>query len=299
MKNQTWVSLASVVALSACGVSDSKRGATNSSFTSPRIGDDYARAVASLPDWNGNWIMTGGRNDRVRIMFDPENVSAPDDPGHGLDFGVLPGSYDTLVPYKPEFKKLYAERIQMALDGKSPDPLGACMQPHGMPRQMSGIPIGPEIHVTPSMVLINWTYLGAQRRIYIDGRQHPEPGVLPKDYMGHSIGRWDGDTLIVDTVNILAGIYDMSGAPFSEQIHVTERIRLVEKNLLEDALTVEDPVMLERPWQVTRHYKRAEPRYPNLVLEYCEQGAAVDFSKGYQELVLPSEVEQRSQAIKH
>ncbi|MGE0115070.1 MAG: hypothetical protein AB7T07_09345 [Steroidobacteraceae bacterium] len=290
----TLVLVSSTVAFSAHGKVAAKEA--KSSFMSPKIGSEYGRAIAFLPDWNGYWLMTGGPSERARVMFDPDNVYEPPDPAGeigGLDFGPRAGTYDTNIPYKPEYKKQYKELVQMALEGKSVDPLGACTQPHGMPRQMSGIPMAPEILITPNMVLMSWSYLGAQRRIYTDGRPHPEVGTIPAEYMGHSIGHWAGDTLVVDTVNMLAGMYDMSGAPFSDQIHVVERIRLVEKDLLENQITIEDPVMLERPWHVVRKYRRANPRYPNFVLEYCLPGTAVDMSKGYQEVVLPSELEKQ------
>lgn len=264
-------------------------------FEAPRVDKSYLDALAKLPDWNGNWIMTGGINDRVRIMFDPDHVFTPQDKGEGLDFGTLPGAYNTNIPYKPEYQKQYMDIVQATIEGKSPDPLGACMQPHGMPRQMAGIPMGAEIHIAPEMVLLNWAFLGAQRRIYTDGREHPDPDIFPADYMGHSIGHWEGDTLVVDTVGMIAGIYDMSGAPFSDQIHVKERIRLVQKDVLEDEITIEDPEMLTAPWKVIRRYQRANPRYPDLSVEYCQPGSAVDFSKGYQELILPSELEERAQ----
>jgi len=278
-----------------------KPGAAGKTFVSPKIGETYGKAIASLPDWNGYWLMTGGHTERARVMFDADNVYEPEDPAGeigGLDFGPRTGTYNTKIPYKPEYKKQYEELVQMALEGKNVDPVGACMQPHGMPRQMGGIPAAPEILITPEMVLMSWSPMGAQRRIYTDGRPHPAPGIIPPEYMGHSIGHWEGDTLVVDTVNILAGMYDQSGAPFSDQIHLTERIRLVEKDLLENQMTIEDPVMLERPWQVTRKYRRANPRYPNFFLEYCPPGTAVDMSKGYQEVVLPSELEQRQKAAK-
>jgi hypothetical protein len=283
-----------IVMVGERAMADTKQPAANDTRAAAHGSSKHASA--SLPDWNGDWLMTGGTTHAERLLFDPEHVYIPRDPGGGADFGALAGSYDTAIPYKPEYQKQYQEVIKKTEDGMDPDPLGGCMQPHGMPRQMGGIPMAPEILVTPSMVLMSWTFMGAQRRIYTDGRGHPDPAKFPPNYMGHSIGHWEGDTLVVDTGGMVAGIYDMSGAPFSDQVHVTERIRLVNKNTLEDRMIIGDPVMLTKPWQVTRRYIRTNTRFPDVQLEYCPPGTAVDFSKGYQELVLPSEQEAKQKA---
>jgi hypothetical protein len=278
--------------VASCAKPADPSNSTQGGDSLPKMGVAYGRAVASLPDWDGNWVMTGG-TERSRLMFDADNAYEPPDPAGAIggdDFGPRGGSYDKNIPYKPEYQQLYAHRIQMALEGEISDPLGACMQPHGFPRQMGGIPMAPEIIMTPGMILMSWSYMGAQRRIYTDGRPHPPAGEAAAEYMGHSVGQWDGETLLVDTVDILPGIYDMSGAPFSDQIHVIERIHLIEKDVLEDQMTIEDPVMLEHSWQVTRRYHRANIRHPNFSMEYCAPGTAVDFSEGYQKVVLPSEV---------
>jgi hypothetical protein len=283
--------LAQCLALAACGGNDSSTATGD--FVSPRISGEYAKEIGKLPDWNGAWLMTGGQTERARLMFDADNVYSPPNPSAALDFGVLPGTYNTRIPYKPEYEARHKELIQMSIDGMSPDPVGTCMQPHGFPRQMGGIPVGPEIIVLPEMVLMSWAPLGAQRRIYTDGRPHPDPDLFPANFMGHSIGHWDGDTLVVDTTHMLEGIYDMSGAPHSDQIHVVERIRLIDNDTLENVITITDPVMLTEPWIVTRKYRRAKNRFPDLALEYCSPGSQVDFSKGYQELILPSELEDK------
>jgi hypothetical protein len=289
------------LAAAACGKSTTPNHAIADSIEQGKVGEAYGHAVAALPDWNGNWLMTGGQTERARGMFDADHVYEPPDPAGphgGFDFGPRAGSYDIGIPYNPEYKKKYEEIIKGELEGRDPDPVGGCMQPHGMPRQMAGIPFGPEVLMAPDMVLMSWPYLGAQRRIYTDGRPHPDPAKFAANYLGHSIGHWEGDTLLVDTVGILPGMYDQSGAPFSEKIHVTERIRLVDKDLLEDEMTIEDPVMLTGPWHVTRRYKRSNPRYANFSVEYCGPGAAVDLSKGYQEVVLPSEMEKKRNSSK-
>jgi hypothetical protein len=113
--------------------------------------------------------------------------------------------------------------------------------------------------VTPGEVRITWNWLNATRRIYTDGRPHPKGDDLLPSFMGHSIGHWEGDTLVVDTIGMMAGIYDQSEAPHSDKVHLTERIRMIDASTLEDQMTIEDPVAVTRPWHVVRHYDRAKP----------------------------------------
>jgi hypothetical protein len=106
--------------------------------------------------------------------------------------------------------------------------------------------------------------------------------------MGHSIGHWEGDTLVVDTIGMMAGIFDRSGSPHSDQVHTIERMRLIGPDRLEIRMTIEDPVMFTRPWQVTRTMvRRPEDKKQNRG-SYCE-GTRVDMSSGVQRLTLPGE----------
>lgn len=248
---------------------------------------------ATLPDWNGLWDMAGkpGRSHSDALMFDEDHVVQPPDPGGsggGFDFGPTPGAYDASVPYKPEYWAKYRAILARNMAGMITDPVGNCMQPHGMPRQMSAIPFGPYIVVRPDMVMMHWKWLGATRFIFTDGRPHPPADQLMPSFMGHSIGHWEGDTLVVDTVGLYPQQYDQSGAPFSGQIHVVERIRLVSPNTLRNEITVYDPVMLTGPWRVVRDYTRNLSPHLDLQDEYCPPGGnTTDYSKGYQDEVLP------------
>jgi len=100
---------------------------------------------------------------------------------------------------------------------------------------------------------------GQVRHIYTDGRAHPVGDDLWPTALGDSIGYWEGDTLVVDTIARLAS---EPLAPrawvafFSEQAHFTERIRRVDANALEDQLQVDDPVSLASPWHLTLTFRR-------------------------------------------
>lgn len=94
------------------------------------------------------------------------------------------------------------------------------------------------------------------RRIYLDGR--PPPADEGPTWMGHSTGTWDGDTLVVETVNLRKSIYNWSGLPLSGGHRVVEHITLLDEETLEVLITVIDPVNYEEPW-TTRNVWRLTP----------------------------------------
>jgi hypothetical protein len=110
-----------------------------------------------------------------------------------------------------------------------------------------------QIIATPKMiVMLTETYHGF-RLIPTDGRQHPDN--VPPAYRGDSVGRWDGDTFVVDTRNFTDNTW-MSAegrvSPHSAALHIVERYRRVDANTLEIEATIEDPEVLTAPWTVPK-----------------------------------------------
>jgi hypothetical protein len=109
----------------------------------------------------------------------------------------------------------------------------------------------------PDVVLILSEYQRTYRIVYTDGRGH-DPDV--KDYpewMGSSIGHWEKDTLLVDTIAINDRSWlDLSGHEHSDQLHLTEKLRLSDPNTLEQLTTFEDPVFFVQPFTTRRLLKR-------------------------------------------
>jgi hypothetical protein len=93
------------------------------------------------------------------------------------------------------------------------------------------------------------------RHVYTDGRQHLDEESIWGTPWGDSIGRWEGDTLVVDTIAVLPARLPI-GPLLSDKAHFTERIRMTTPDRLEDQITIEDSVALTRPWTVTVPYKR-------------------------------------------
>ena len=75
-------------------------------------------------------------------------------------------------------------------------------------------------------------------------------------YYGRSVGHWDGNILVVDTIGIKPSASGYRGMPHSEQMHLTERFNLIQPDYLQDQITIEDPVVLEKPVTYTLAYKR-------------------------------------------
>jgi len=248
----------------------------------------YGPELASLPDWTGVWTPLEG----IAFPGPKFTVLAKDPAGGegGFSYGPLPGSYITGVPYKPEYQKRYDALVKRgAEEFFVDDPVGGCMLPHGMPRVMGGAPGPIEIVVTPQQTWMIWDYMNELRRIYTDGRPHPTGDEAWPTVMGHSIGHWEGKTLVVDTVNMMAGQFDRTGAPHSDQVHLMERITKLDDGRLEIDMVVEDPVMFAGPWKVTRYFGKHANQKLNVEGTYCDNQRNESDSEGNQSATLPGD----------
>jgi hypothetical protein len=207
---------------------------------------DRVKAFAGLPDWSGLWNPVG------TLIFDlatadPKGATAQQ-PGDRIH-----------PPYNAEWEAKYKAKLDRTLAGYFTDAITTCL-PHGMPRLMGGIPGPLEFVVTPEVTFIIWEYGPQVRRIYTDGRGHLAEEDRFDSWNGHSIGRWEGDTLVIDTVSMRDDTpFDRTGAPHSNLVHLIERMRLLDGNILENDMTIEDPVAFTAPWHVNRRYRRLAP----------------------------------------
>ena len=101
------------------------------------------------------------------------------------------------------------------------------------------------------------------------------------------MGRWDGDTLVVDTVGIKPTVAGYRGMPHSDQMRITERIHLITPEILHDQITIEDPVVLEKPVTYTVAYKRM-PNY-EMVEFVCDNNREYVDANGIVRLKLHNE----------
>jgi len=187
-------------------------------------------ALDALPDWGGIWFL----NRR------PPGEAAP-----------------ALPRLKGEYLSRYEQwRSEAAAnDGVTRRSRSNCSPP-GMPRIMQLAQYPYEFLFTPGRVTVNQEAWMQTRAIWTDGRGHPDDP--DPTFMGHSVGRWDGGTLVVETVAILEELEFAGGALHSAGFRVTERIRLSDENpdVLINHLRMEDPLALAEPYEVTVTYRR-------------------------------------------
>ena len=128
------------------------------------------------------------------------------------------------------------------------DPLARCL-PLPSPRAWSSFWIKKIIQTPDSLTILD-EYMSQYRQIFLDGR------TLPKDpepsFKGYSVGRWEGDTLVVETIGFKDDLWlDLRGHPLTDRARTIERIRRVNYGNLEVDLTVDDPKAYTKPWTVT------------------------------------------------
>jgi hypothetical protein len=208
---------------------------------------DWA-AIAKLPDLSGIW--TPGPMDKF-----------------------LPGS-TTAPPWKPEIAGQVEALQKLEADG-SPQNIYVNCLPEGLPSSVTQTLNSVEFLVTPGRVTILGEFDGnRQRRIFTDGRPHPaDPDPT---FSGHSIGHWEGNTLVVDTIAILPEVFipmgQGVGIPNNGGMHVTERITLVDANTIRQDIEVTAPKVLTVPWKASRTFTRHRERKYDFVESSCRQG---------------------------
>jgi len=150
------------------------------------------------------------------------------------------------APYQEWTRAMLPERQRNQLE-----PHTRC-KPSGVARQFL-TPYGAEIVEMRDIQRVFIFDIGGPhtyRTIFTDGRKHPDP--LPRSYYGHSIGRWEGDTLIVDTAGYNEGFWmDRRGTPHTDQLHTVERFTRTDSRTIKYELTIDDPGAYTSPWTTT------------------------------------------------
>jgi len=200
--------------------------------------------------------------------------------GEGSIEGLLkPGELAGIL--LPWARTLHAERKANA----GLDPYFSCM-PGGPLRLTGGFAWRLVQHPTTNATHIFMLQEGnahTYRQIFTDGRPHPEDP--SPTWYGHSTGRWDGDTLVVDTIGLNDRFWlDAGGTPHTEQLHMVERYARTDFNTLRRDVTIEDPGAFTRPFTVTFTARLAAPE--SEILEYiCIENNQYGLAQG---LALPN-----------
>jgi hypothetical protein len=206
-----------------------------------------SQALAEPPDFSGVWIPD------VRDQKRQETANMP--------------------PWKAEILPQIQRMIAEEKAGRPFLVLSHCL-PHGMPSWMLITHNAFEILTTPGRITLLGEVDGNRmRRIYMDGRPHPEDPELTLH--GHSIGHWDDQTLVVDTTAILPQAYiaisEAAGIPNNGDMHILERLHLGAPNVLYDELEITAPKVLSAPWKTTRIFRRYPERHYEIAEGQCQQ----------------------------
>ena len=222
----------------------------------PRMADGH-------PDLNGLWNATTVAGPHI-ASADPTVTNLPSRDGSLVNYerdGALIRRADPNRPlYKPEFWEKVQELDQ---NGNEADPSYGCM-PAGVPR------MGPPDKIVQTAKEILFLYVAPAARgwgdlyrvIPMDGRAHTPIQDLDGTWKGESIGHWDGDTLVIDTIGFNDTSWlDYGGYFHSENMHVIERVRR-DGDALTWQATVEDPDVLMKPWVMNPRVQRlnADPK---------------------------------------
>jgi hypothetical protein len=205
--------------------------------------DAEARAeiFARLPDWRGIWVIDGPGGE-IGVSGYPQRNSLADWTLMGFN-----------APYNAETRA----RFERELPGIMAFSATVTTQAWGYPLMMqTATPL--QFLITPEETLILNFYREA-RHIYTDGRALPAEEDRWPGPWGESVGHWEGDTLVIETVSVQQpGIFNIRLPLLSEQARYVERLRMTAPGRVESEFTVHDPATLTEPWVIELAYKLAE-----------------------------------------
>ena len=215
------------------GIPRTPDGTPNRSAPAPRTRD-------GRPDLSGIWQLEPS-------PCNPQSIGGCGDYPAGREFGNIGARLTGGLPYQPWAADIVKKRTA---DLGKDDPVSWC-QPAGALRLLTYPPYRKIIQ-TPGVTVILSERDVTYRQIFTDGRP------LPKDpspsWNGYSSGRWEADTLIVETIGFRDGTWlDRNGSPMTEAAKMTEKFRRVNFGNLDVEVTIDDPKAYTKPWTVTLH----------------------------------------------
>lgn len=233
MKNNRVAWFAASLATAACLSAPFPAGAQTKAWTMPRLSN-------GKPDLNGVW----------------ERPYVPDMTKDGRN---QKGAGD--LPFTPEYAQMFKD-----YDPAKFDYTGRCL-PQGLTRSMNS-PFPIRLVETNDLVVILYEAWNVFEIVHTDGRPHPKnPDPL---WFGNSVGKWDGDTLVIDTIGFNDKTnMDTVGHPHSDAMHTVERFTRTDEKHIAYEITIEDPKAFTRPWKNTRVFT-LRPDWE--IMEYsCEE----------------------------
>jgi hypothetical protein len=213
-------------------------GKPNRAAPAPRTPD-------GKPDLSGIWGMPcpvgnaqfGTLSGHATVYCETESAIPP-------EFTNIGQSIKGGLPYQPWAAEV-VKKTRAA--GRPDDPLSRCFPP-GIVR-LDVFPLFRKIVQVPGQLVILNEHNASYRQIFTDGR--PLPVDPNPSFNGYSSGKWEGDTLVVQTAGLRDGLWlDTGGSPLTDAAHITERFRRVNFGTLEIEITVDDPKAYTKPWTI-------------------------------------------------
>jgi hypothetical protein len=209
----------------------------------PNLSAPAPRASGGKPDLSGVWQGEGAPiSELMKILpLGGANGLGEDNPPLSF-FNVLASVKPEESPLRPELKAEYEKRAAVALTAPPP----ALCNPPTVPLADS-LPAPFKIVQTPKLTLMLFEDNTFFRQIFTDGRKHPDDS--QPSWLGYSIGKWQGDSLVVETVGLIPfGPLDMFGHPHSEAMRVTEQFHRRDFGHMDVQVTIDDPKTYTKPF---------------------------------------------------
>jgi hypothetical protein len=199
---------------------------------------------------------------------------------HAAEFGlqgetsIIVDPPDGKIPFKPEAaarrNQIMAQHGNLKASTEFMDPSARCFS-KGIPRQHTNNPFPIEFYQTPNTFFI----LHEQNHVYevipLDGTPHVNKNI--KLWMGDERGRWEGDTLVVETTNHNGKSWlDERGTYFSDNAKVTERYTLIDPDVIFYRATIDDPTVYAKPWTLSFPLRRNKDKDLERMEFACHEG---------------------------
>ncbi len=169
---------------------------------------------------------------------------------------------DGAIPYHPWARQQKTENVAQYID-----PYYHCT-PITAPRIMASLRARQILQFPGLITIVNESGGHSFRTVYMDGRPHLPPAI--KQWRGDSRGRWDGNTLEIETTNLTGiGWFSQAGDFFSDVVKMTERLTLVDANTILYAITIDDPKVVTRPWTLAYALERSADKNYEVMEEAC------------------------------
>ncbi len=222
-------------------VPHNKDGTPNLEGPTPRTRDGH-------PDFTGVWEHTGPGG----INVDPEKLKSPDGGPPAATFWNIGAGFPQGLPFRPLAEQLRDERVS---NNQKNNPDAHCL-PMGL-MQLHSHPQPRKMVQTPNLIVIMYEANSGLRQIFLDGRPLPK---LDEDlqpwWYGYSVGHWEGDTLVVETIGFRDDVWlDVQGSPLTHLGKMTERFTRPNFGTLHIDVTIEDPAAYTKPFTVRVNQK--------------------------------------------